>query len=308
MAVFGVNEAKVAMPREIVDGIVTKTLSTSLVAKLSGASPMRFGEADIITFNEMPRMEYVGEGAEKSPTNASLGTVTAKPYKGQVTMRFNEEVQWADEDYQLGLLREIAKAGQVALSRGLDLGLLHRINPLTGQAITSWDNYLGAATKSVVLEAKKDPDEALRQAIGTLVSQGDSWPVTGVAMDPSFAWGLASLKDKDGRQRYPNIGFGVGMSNFLGLPVEVGSTVSGTPEAAKDTGLRAIVGDFASGIRWGVQRNLPVEIIRFGDPDGQGDLKRKNQIALRLEIVYGWHVFTDRFAIVKAPTTTSAAG
>ena len=53
------------------------------------------------------------------------------------------------------------------------------------------------------------------------------------------------------------------------------------------------------GIRWGVQRDLPLEVITYGDPDGQGDLKRKNQIALRVEIVYGWAVMDlDAFALV----------
>ena len=60
-----------------------------------------------------------------------------------------------------------------------------------------------------------------------------------------------------------------------------------------------VAASFANGIRWGVQRELPIELIRYGDPDGQGDLKRKNQIALRLEIVYGWYVFADRFAVVE---------
>jgi hypothetical protein len=83
----------------------------------------------------------------------------------------------------------------------------------------------------------------------------------------------------------------------MGLPPRC-DTVSGHPEAA-DTGNRAIVGDFKNGIRWGVQRDLPVELIRYGDPDGQGDLKRNNQIALRLEIVYGWYVFADRFAVIE---------
>ncbi|MED6165409.1 hypothetical protein PIB30_099258, partial [Stylosanthes scabra] len=77
-----------------------------------------------------------------------------------------------------------------------------------------------------------------------------------------------------------------------------GDTVSGQPEAKTDTKVRGILGDFQNGIRWGVQRNLPLELIRFGDPDGQGDLKRRNQIAIRMEIVYGWYVFTDRFALV----------
>ena len=83
------------------------------------------------------------------------------------------------------------------------------------------------------------------------------------------------------------------------MPVAQGDTVSGLPEIATDSKIRAIVGDFRGGVRWGVQRQLPIELIRFGDPDGQGDLKRQNQVALRLEIVYGWYVFVDRFALLK---------
>ena len=37
------------------------------------------------------------------------------------------------------------------------------------------------------------------------------------------------------------------------------------------------------------------------------DLRRNNQIALRLEIVYAWYVFTDRFAVVEGDAPTSKA-
>jgi len=302
MAVFGTAEAKVLMPRTIADGMVKQSKSLSTVARLSNREPMRFGDVDIITFNDFPKMEYVEEGGNKSSTGASFGAVTAKPHKGQVTMRFNEEVQWADEDYQLGILREVADAGQVALSRGLDLGLYHRINPLSGTVIASWDNYVGATTKRVE-QATADADADFRAAVGLLMNGAPATQVNGAAIDPRFAWALADLKKRDGSgetsdQRYPQLGFGASITDFMGVPVAVGDTVSGTPEAA-DTNVRAIVGDFQNGIRWGVQRELPVEIIRYGDPDGQGDLKRKNQIALRLEIVYGWYVFASRFAIVE---------
>jgi HK97 family phage major capsid protein len=302
MAVFGTAEAKVLMPRNIADGMVKASKSLSTVARLSNREPMRFGEVDIITFNDFPKMEYVEEGANKGSTSTGFGSVTAKPHKGQVTLRFNEEVQWADEDYQLGILREVADAGQVALSRGLDLGLLHRINPLTGTVIAAWDNYVTATTKRVE-QATADADEDFRAAVGLLVNGATPSQVNGAAIDPKFAWALANLKRKDGAgatsdMRYPQLGFGTNVTDFAGVPVAQGDTVSGTPEAA-DTKVRAIVGDFQNGIRWGVQRELPIEIIRFGDPDGQGDLKRKNQIALRLEIVYGWYVFANRFAVIE---------
>ena len=297
MAVFGSTDAKVLLPRTISDGMVKEAQSTSTVAKLSGRTPQRFGESDIIIFNDFPKAEFVDEGAEKSSTTGGFSSVTAKPRKAQVTMRFNEEVQWADEDYQLGILSELAGAGQVALSRALDLGLYHRINPLTGTAISSWDNYL-TSTTNIVDADTGDADAQLRAAVGLLMQQDHSWGVNGLALDPRLSWALAELTTADGTQRYPSLGFGANVEAFMGVNAAQGNTVSGTPAAA-DTGVRAIVGDFQSGVRWGVQREIPAEIIRWGDPDGQGDLKRKNQIALRLEIVFGWYVFADRFAVVK---------
>lgn len=301
MAVFGTADAKVLMPRNIADGMIKGTKSTSVVAKLSAREPQRFGEVDYLTFNDFPKMEYVEEGGNKSSQSTSFGSVTAKPHKGQVTLRFNEEVQWADEDYQLGIMREVADAGEVALSRGLDLGLLHRINPLSGTVITGWDNYV-TSTANVVTIGSAEADADVRAAVGLLVNSSKS--VNGLAIDPKFSWSLAGLQQLSGGQptgtpRYPNLGFGTNIESFLGINAAQGDTVSGVPEAT-DTKVRAILGDFQNGIRWGVQRQLPVEIIRYGDPDGQGDLKRKNQIALRLEIVYGWYVFADRFSVIKA--------
>lgn len=302
MAVFGTTEAKVLMPRNIADGMVKATRTTATAAKLSNREPMRFGETDIITFNDLPKAEFVAEGAQKGHTTGGFDFVTAMPKKAQVTMRFNEEVQWADEDYQLGVFRELSAAGQIALSRALDLGMYHRINPLTGAVIASWDNYVTATTKNVEI-ATADADADFKAAVGLLLNQTNPVAVNGAAFDPRFSWALANLMERDGtgetsRQRYPQLGFGTDVTNFMGIPVAQGDTVSGQPEAA-DTKVRAIVGDFQNGIRWGVQRELPVELIRYGDPDGQGDLKRNNQIALRLEIVYGWYVFVDRFAVVK---------
>lgn len=303
MAVFGTSDAKVLMPRNLADGMITQARSTSTVAKLSGREPQKFGEVDYIIFNDFPKAEFVEEGAQKGSTKGGFTSVTGKPHKAQVTMRFNEEVQWADEDYQLDVLTTLSDSGSIALSRALDLGLYHRINPLSGSVISDWTNYLGATTKRVEITGTSEADVDFRTAVGLLINSSPSVAINGAAFDPKFSWALSELKRKDGSgetsdMRYPQLGFGTNVTEFAGVPVAQGDTVSGTPEAT-DTNVRAIVGDFVNGIRWGIQRDLPVEIIRFGDPDGQGDLKRHNQIALRLEIVYGWYVFTDRFAIIE---------
>lgn len=301
MAVFGTADAQVLMPRSIASGMITQARSTSVIAKLSGREPQRFGTTDYIIFNDFPKAEFVEEGADKSSTTGGFDSVQAQPHKAQVTMRFNQEVQWLDEDYQLGVIRTLGDAGGIALSRALDLGLIHRINPLPGTVISGWTNYMTATTKSQELNATaEDADVTFRKAVGSLITAAPTIAVNGAAFDPKFSWSLSELMRQDGAgatsdQRYPQLGFGTDVTNFMGIPVAQGDTVSGTPEAT-DTKVRALVGDFQNGIRWGIQRDLPIEIIRYGDPDGQGDLKRKNQIALRLEIVYGWYVFVDRFA------------
>ncbi len=283
------------LPREIADGMVRRTTTTSTVAALSGSEPMRFGDVDFVTFNDLPRAEFVNEGAQKSGTSGSFGYVTAEPHKAQVTMRFNQEVVWADEDYQLQVLTELSNAGATALSRALDLGLYHRVNPLTGEEISGWSNYVGATDNRVTIEGDQ-PHVQIEEAVGELV--GAQHNVNGIAFDPSYAWTIARSRYSDGRKMYPELGLNASVSAFEGFQASTGNTVSGRPEA-DDTGVRAIVGDFQSGIRWGIQRQLPVELIEHGDPDGEGDLKRHNQIALRLEIVYAWYAFVDRFAVIE---------
>lgn len=310
MAVFDTTKSNVLMPRNIADGMITRSQSLSTVAQLSGQEPQKFGNTDYITFDDFPRAEFVEEGADKGSTTGSFGVVTAKPHKAQVTMRFNQEVMWADEDYQLHVLEQLGSKGAESLSRALDLGLYHRINPLTGAPINSWDNYVTATKNKATQAAKTDADQTIREAAGLLIQQDVPVQPTGIAMDPRLTWDLANLQTKNadgtasGLQRYPQLGLGSSIDSFLGLQVAQGNTVSGQPEAA-DTGVRGIIGDFQSGIRWGIQRDLPLELIQYGDPDGQGDLKRKNQVALRLEIVYGWYVFADRFATIS--TATKAA-
>lgn len=304
MATFGTGQLK-NLPRNIADGMVKDVVQGSTVAALSARRPQRFGNEDIITFTGRPKAEFVGEGQAKGSTTGEFDFVTSTPKKAQVTMRFNEEVQWADEDYQLGVLSTLSEAGAEALARALDLGLYHRINPLTGTLIPGWTNYVGAAERRVEITSATagNPEAVIEAAVGLLVANGHPTPVNGIALHPSLAWDLSTERFADGRKKYPELGLSIDLGSYNGLRTSTSDTVAGGDEAGVGLtaarAIRGIVGDFASGIRWGVQREIPVELIKFGDPDGQGDLKRYNQVALRLEIVYGWYVFEDRFVVIE---------
>ena len=55
---------------------------------------------------------------------------------------------------------------------------------------------------------------------------------------------------------------------------------------ALEANVKAFVGDFST-IQWGVQRSIGLEVIRYGDPDGGGDLKRNNQVIKKEQISLG---------------------
>ena len=88
---------------------------------------------------------------------------------------------------------------------------------------------------------------------------------------------------------YPNFALTTATSELDGHRASVSNTVGAIGVAAVATTVKAFVGDF-SAIRWGIQRQIGLERIDFGDPDGAGDLKRNNQVAFRAEVVYGWAI------------------
>lgn len=285
-----------ALPAEMANEVFEKARHGSIVGNLVGSRPMKFGEVKYMTFDERPRAEYVEEAGEKLPSGAKFGHVIAKPHKAQVTVRVNEEFVWADEDSQLEALDLVKEACADALARALDLGVFHGINPLTGTAASSITDKISATTLNV--EAKGKIDTEMESAVKLILAK-DYIP-NGVALDPTVAYDLATMRDGQGRKLYPDISLTTTPSNYGGISVSVSNTVSGLPEIAADSKIRGIVG-YWDALRWGVQRNIPLALIEYGDPDGRGDLKRHNQVALRAEMVYGWGIMDkDAFATIKA--------
>lgn len=297
--------SNLSLPNHLAAGVWSKAQSGSTLAALSGQTPMQFGTTQFMTMSARPKAQIVAEGAQKGQSQPAFAPINAVPRKAQVTLRFNEEVQWADEDYQLGVLAEVADAVGIALARAVDLVAYHGINPLTGTALSGSPTKLMDTTNSVEVTGSSKPDDDLTSAVGLVIADG--FTPNGVAIDPAFSFSFATQKDTTGRRLFPELGFGVGVSNLSGLNASVSDTVS-APEAQIGGGIyattnpkvKAITGDFAGAIRWGVQRNIPIEKILYGDPDGSGqDLKGYNQIALRAEVVFGIAIFsTDAFAKV----------
>ncbi len=281
------------LPQEYVTGVFKKAQTSSVLARLSGAVPQKFGKSSVMTLTSAPKAEIVAEGGEKSPTPTAYGSKTVVPIKLQVTVRTSNEVMWADSDYQLGVLADIQENCGIALGRALDLVGIHKANPLTGEVASSITEGLADTTASAALPGSKY-DEAVEAAAGLVIANG--YAPTGVAMDPTLSFGLATMRDTTGRRIYPEIGYGTDLTSFEGMACAVGDTVSGK-ELANASGILGIVGQFDA-FRWGAQRDIAAHVIEYGDPDGLGDLQRLNQVAIRAEVVYGVGIM-DKAAFAK---------
>lgn len=283
------------IPANIAQGIFKKAYTGSTIAQLSGARPQKFGEETNWILTAAPKAEIVGEGAQKSPTPATYAPKAVKPIKLQVTMRFSQELKWADEDTQIGILTDLSENAGIALGRALDLVGIHKINPLTGTVSSLVDEALVDVANAATLSGTKY-DEAVEAAAALVI--GNGYAPTGIAMDTALSFGLATMRDTTGRRIYPELGYGTGVTGFEGMAAAVSDTVSGKNEITGGSSILGIVGQFDA-FRWGVQRDVSAHLIEFGDPDGLGDLQRNNQLAIRAEVVYGIGIMdTKAFAKV----------
>ena len=284
------------IPKEILDPWLGKVKYGAAVAALSASIPMQFGKGEAFIF-DIGEAEYVGESANKGGSTVTKKSQTTDPFKFHKTVRWTNEVMWADEDHQLGVVKQILDLIQPALSRALDFGIFHGINPTGGAAVAAMTQKLTATTNSVEYVAGDKPYVSLDAADALVLADG--YVPRDIALAPSYAAKFSALRGTNSEQKlYPNFQLGTEVSELDGHRASVSRTVDAAGVAATASNVLGIVGDFDA-IRWGIQRSIGLEVIEFGDPDGAGDLKRANQVAFRAEVVYGWGVADlDAFAKV----------
>ncbi|NPD32250.1 phage major capsid protein [Eggerthellaceae bacterium zg-997] len=293
MAAETITTSKIALPREVAASIVGKSRDSSVIQTLSPSTPMLFKDISHVLFTKEPEAEFVGEGAQKGAAAADLAPVPGTIHKAQVTVRLSDEVRWADEDSQIGIIDAITQASAAAVGRALDYGIIHAINPATGAAAPGMTALTDGA---VAVNATADPSADVDALVAAV---SEDYDVSGLALSKAFANDLRKLRAKGtGARVYPEIPLNLQPGTLDGIAAATSGTVSGRL-AKKATNVLALLGDFSM-IKWGIVRDLGLEVIETGDPDGLGDLKRLNQVAYRTEVVYSWAVLDPKaFAVLK---------
>ncbi|MDE7364520.1 MAG: phage major capsid protein [Ruminococcus sp.] len=283
---------------ELTQEIISKVKGHSTLAKLCGASPMPFAGTETFVFTMDGEVSIVGEGGNKPAGEADLKPVIIQPYKFIYQHRVTDEFVHLSEEKQLPYLSAFSDGFAKKIARGLDIAAIHGLNPATKTASSIiGNNCFDKAVTNIIKYNPTFPDDNIDDAVKPI--QDADGIVTGIAMSPVFGSVLGKMKTADSHiPIYPEYRFGNNPENFGGMNADINNTVS-----FNSSDIRAIVGDFANCFRWGYADNIPLEIIEYGNPDGQGDLKQSNEIVLRSEAYIGWGILDkSAFSLIKAVT------
>lgn len=288
-------------PEVLIPEFVQKTTGASAIAKLCGSTPIPFNGTKEFTFTLDKEVDIVAENGAKGVGGATVGARTIIPLKIEYGCRISDEFLYATEEVQMNYFSVFSEAFARKAAKGLDLMAFHGINPrtATASAIIGTNNFDSQLTGGsvVTIAATDTPDDNVESAIA--IVQGAERDVNGIIFAPAFRSSLAAQKTNNGAKMYPELAWGSSPSVINGLRAETTSNLS-----ANSSLDRAIVGDFVNGFRWGYAKEIPIEIIKYGNPDNDatlGDLKGHNQIYIRGEMYIGWGILDPAaFAIVKA--------
>lgn len=287
-------------PAPLVSEMFSKVRGYSSLAKLSAQSPIPFNGLTEFVFSMDGEAQIVGEGGEKKKNQAQVTPKVIRPIKFVYQHRVSDEFVRASDEARIGYLQAFADGFAKKIARGFDIAAFHGLDPYTMAAASfqGTNSFDGLVIGNVITYEAATVDDNIDAGIAAVVA--DDGIVTGIAMSPTASAALGAIK-VNGVVQYPEYRFGQNPDAFYGMGSDVNTTVSAAASGATHTD-HVILGDFQNAFKWGYAANIPLEVIEYGDPDGQSrDLKRYNEVCLRAEAYIGWGILdADSFAIVQA--------
>ena len=281
----------------LVKELFDKEKGKSSLAALCGQTPIPFNGQKEFIFTMDDEVDLVAENGKMTRGSVSLDPVIIVPVKIEYGARISDEFLYAAEEEQIETLRNFSDGFAKKTARGLDIMAFHGVNPRakTASALIGTNHFDNGVTV-IKQDSKtpKTPDALIEEAIAAV--QDNEYDISGLTMAPSFRADLAKMVDTSGRKIYPELAWGNAPSQMNGIQTVTNNTVSFN--SSKDL---AIVGDFST-FKWGYSKEIPLEIIEYGDPDNSGqDLKGCGQVYIRAKAYIGWGIMDkSAFAVIQS--------
>ena len=299
-------------PPHLVHELINNVKGKSSLVALSEQEPVPFNGRKEFVFSMGDEVNLVAENAAKARGKVELAPVIIVPVKVEYGARVSDEFLYASEEEQIDILKSFNNGFAKKAARGLDIMAFHGMNPRTATVSTllagNYFDYNAGQTGYVPIayegsgSSAVDANTLVEDAIGLVGA--NEYDVTGIIMASAFRTKLSKLTlgTDNAQPRFPELSWGKAPSVINGLPAQVNSTVAfgSSPDLA-------LVGDFAGAFKWGYAKEIPMEIIPYGNPDNseEGDLKGHNQIYIRCELYLGWGILDkNAFALIRSGSAT----
>lgn len=279
----------------LVKDLISKVQGHSSVATLSAQTPIPFNGRKEFTFTMDSEIDVVAENGKKTHGGITVEPVTIVPIKVEYGARISDEFLYASEEEQIDVLKAFNDGFAKKVAKGLDIMVFHGFNPRTGTAssVIGTNHFDAKATQTVTYDSTT-PDKCIEDAIA-MIEEAEC-DVTGMVIATAVRSDLAAMTKANGEKIYPDFAFGGKPKNLGAYALDINKTVA---VGAKD---KAIVGDFANMFKWGYAKEIPMEIIKYGDPDNSGkDLKGYNQVYIRAEAYLGWGILDGKAFVRITP-------
>ena len=302
------------LPKETTGLLWEQARESSLVLRLGRQVPVGYGET-VIPLNTLePEVGQVGvgtrpqdrEGYRKPVSGIAWGSQSFAPIKLATIVTASEEFARADVN---GMWSSMTSQLASAIGRGIDLAVFHAARPDNGADLLGVSNNGNVNASPHVTQYDDGTDTLdvkLTEAWADLVSRGyspNAW-----AIDERFVPAVMTARDQNGNLIFQNA-LDLSSNNLgtlAGLPVQRGKAVSGMLGAHNSNNNRAILGDF-SRMLYGYADGVRVKVTDTGvitSADGtQINLWQTNQVAVLIEVTFGWWVDPDAFHILREGST-----
>lgn len=304
------------LPRETTGLLWEQAQESSLVLRLGRQVPVGYGETVIPMSTLEPEVGQVGvgtrpqdrEGYRKPVSGIAWESQSFAPIKLATIVTASEEFARANVN---GMWGNVTSQLARAIGRGIDLAVFHAARPDNGDDLlgVAANGNVNASTHVTRFDDPAGPslDVTLTKAWADLVTRGyapNAW-----AIDDRFVPPVLTARDQNGNLIFNgslNLS-NTSLGSLAGLPAERGKAVSGLIGAHDSNNNRAILGDF-SRMLYGYADGVRVKVTDTGvitSADGtQVNLWQTNQVAILVEVTFGWLVDPNAFHILRANTET----
>lgn len=298
MAEEVMEKGRELFPEVLVNELFDKVKGHSSLASLTNSTPVAFNGNREFTFAMDKEVDIVAEGGAYSNGGLTLKPVTIVPLKMEYGARVSKEFLYATEEVRIEILKKFSEGFAKKLARGIDIAAIHGVNPRSGQEASIIGNncFVKAVTQKVEGSAGT-ADEKVEAAIALV--DGEDNDVNGMCASKKFRADLSKLTTAGGAKMFPDLAWGNVPGTINGLTTSFNSTVG-----FKNSKVDAVLGDFGTAFQWGFAKEIPLEIVKYGNPDNDlslGDLSGHGQVYLRCEVYVGWGILDPKsFAIIGA--------